>query len=109
MLLKNSNLFLHLIIPVLSIISFIFFEKTNKIKFKYVFLAVIPTFIYSLLYLINVLIHIENGKVSPTYDWYYFLQNSMNNIFIVMPFMLICTYLIGLLLYKLNKKHNIKN
>ena len=108
-LLKNSNLFLHLLIPILSIISFIFFERTNKIKVKYVFLSIIPTIIYSLIYTINVLIHIENSKVSPVYDWYYFLQNSMNNIFIVMPFMLICTYVIGLLLYILNKKHNIKN
>ena len=62
-MLMNSNLFFHLIIPVLSIINFTIFEKTNKIKFKQVIYGIIPTFLYGLYYCINVLTHIENGKV----------------------------------------------
>lgn len=33
-LIMNSNLFFHLITPILSIITFIFFENTNKLTLK---------------------------------------------------------------------------
>lgn len=36
-LLRNSYFFFHLIIPVMSILNYVFFEKTNIIKFKYIF------------------------------------------------------------------------
>lgn len=111
-LLKNSNLFLHLIIPVLSMVNFSLFEKTNKLKFKYSFLGVIPTMVYSIFYLINVLAHIENGKVSPIYDWYWFVQGGIWQVYIVFPFMLIFTYIISLALWRINRKkknNNCKN
>ena len=103
-LLKNSNLFLHLIIPVLSMVNFSIFEKTNKLKFKYSFLGVIPTMVYSIFYLTNVLAHIENGKVSPIYDWYWFVQGGIWQVYIVFPFMLIFTYIISVALWGINKK-----
>ncbi len=102
-LLMNSNLFFHLIIPMLSIISFIFFEKTNKIKLKYTFYSLIPTFFYMIFYTTNILIHMENYKVSPVYDWYWFVQGGVKTAFIVEPLMLLITYTISLVLYKLNK------
>lgn len=108
-LLKNSNLFFHLIIPLLSIINFIFFEKNNKIKFKYTFLGVIPTFLYEIYYLLNILFHMENGKVSPIYDWYYFVQNGVWIAIVVSLLMLVITYIICLLLYLFNKKKNTNN
>ena len=67
-MLMNSNLFFHLIIPVLCILNFILFEKNNKLNFKYTFYGLIPTVIYAFYYLINILIHMENGRVSPIYD-----------------------------------------
>ena len=103
-LLKNSNLFFHLITPLLSIITFIFFEKTDKLNFKYTIFGISPTIIYALFYLINVLIHIENGRVSPVYDWYYFVQGGIINAVIVLPLMLTISYLISLLLWKFNRK-----
>ena len=108
-LLKNSNLFLHLIIPVLSMVNFSLFEKTNKLKFKYSFLGVIPTMVYSIFYLINVLAHIENGKVSPIYDWYWFVQGGIWQVYIVFPFMLIFTYIISVVLWRINKKRKTCN
>ena len=103
-LLKNSNLFLHLIIPVLSMVNFSIFEKTNKLKFKYSFLGVIPTMVYSIFYLTNVLAHIENGKVSPIYDWYWFVQGGVWTAVIVVPVIFILTYLISLIICRCNKK-----
>ena len=104
-LLKNSNLFLHLIIPVLSMINFSLFEKTDKLKFKYSFLGVLPALVYSIFYMINVLVHMENGKVSPIYDWYWFVQGGIWQVYIVFPVMLIFTYIISVALWRINRKN----
>lgn len=102
-LFKNANLFLHLIIPVLSAVTFIFFEKTDKIKFKYVCLGVVPMLLYGIYYVINIFSHIVDGKVIPEYDWYGFAVGGVYTIFITFPIMLIVTYLISLALWKFNK------
>ena len=102
-MLMNSNLFFHLIIPVLSIINFILFERTNRIKFKYSFFGVIPALVYGFFYLINILIHMENGKVSTIYDWYWFVQDGVWTAIIVVPLILLITYIISLILWRLNK------
>ena len=103
-MLQNSNLFFHLFIPVFSFITFAFFEKTEKLLFKDTLYGLVPCFIYSIYYTINVLIHMENGKVSPIYDWYWFVQNGIWMVFIVAPMILGISYLISLILWKLNKK-----
>ena len=103
-MLRNSNFFLHLVIPVLSIITFIFFEKNNKLKLRYVSWGLVPTFVYAIFYLTNILIHMENHKVSPTYDWYWFLQNGVWTALIVAPIIILITYMISFILWKLNKK-----
>ena len=53
--------------------------------------------------MINVLVHMENGKVSSVYDWYWFVQNGVCTAFIVVPMMLVISYLISLTLWKFNK------
>lgn len=103
-MLRNSNFFLHLVIPVLSIITFIFFEKTDKIKLRHVFLGLVPTLVYAIFYLTNILIHMENHKVSPTYDWYWFVQNGVWTALIVAPIIVLITYMISFVLWKINKK-----
>lgn len=102
-MLMNSNLFFHLIIPVLSIINFVFFEKTNKLDFKYTFFGLSPTIAYGVFYTSNVILHIENGKVSTKYDWYWFAQNGLWTIPITIILMLVITYIISLILWKSNK------
>ena len=103
-LLMNSNLFLHLLIPVTSIINFVFFERSNKIPFKSVILGIIPTAIYGIYYLINVLMHLDNGMVSPKYDFYYFVQNGIKSAIYVVPIIFLISYLLSLVLYVFNKK-----
>ena len=103
-LLKNSNLFFHLLIPVLSMINFAIFERTNKLKFRYTLFGLIPTIVYGIFYATNVLIHMENGKVSPTYDWYWFVQGGIWQMAIVVPLMLAVTYVISLILWRINRK-----
>ena len=103
-MLQNSNLFFHLIIPALSIINLTLFEKTDKLKLKDTIYGILPTIIYAILYTINILLHSENGKVSPIYDWYWFVQNGIKTAVIVAPLIILITYIISLSLWKLNKR-----
>ena len=84
-------------------VTFIFFEKTDKIKFKYVCLGVVPMLLYGIYYVINIFSHIVDGKVIPEYDWYGFAVGGVYTVFITFPIMLIVTYLISLALWKFNK------
>ncbi len=103
-MLQNSNMFFHLIIPVLSIINFTIFEKTNELKIKDTFYGLIPTIIYAILYVINLIIHIENNKISPIYDWYWFAQNGIIAAIITAITIIVTTHIITLILWKLNKR-----
>ena len=105
-MLRNSNLFFHLMIPLLSILGFIYFEKNDKLKFKHTFYGIIPSLLYQMYYLINVLVHMENGKVSPVYDWYWFVQNGIWTAVIVAPVMLLLSYAISFTIYKFVKKES---
>ena len=104
LMVMNSNLFFHLVTPVLSMVTFMFFEKTDKLSFKDTFYGLIPMLVYAIYYVINVMAHVENGKVSPTYDWYWFVQNGAWTIIIVLPIIILITYLISLVLWKVNKE-----
>ena len=103
-LLMNSNLFFHLIIPIFSILNFTLFEKTDKIQFKDCIYGILPTVIYGIYYIINVLIHMENGKVSNIYDWYWFVQNGVWTAIIVVPIIFIIAYVISIVIWRCNKK-----
>lgn len=103
-MLTNSNLFLHLIIPQLAFISFVFFERTNIIDKKYIKYGTLPVIIYAVYYITGVLTHLNNGHVSIKYDWYWFVQNGINYVFFVLPIMLIGTFLLSYILYILNYK-----
>ena len=72
-LLKNANLFFHLIIPVVSVINFVFFEKSSELKLKDTLFGLVPVLLYGLYYVINIIIHTTDGMVSPIYDWYHFV------------------------------------
>lgn len=103
-LIKNSYLFFHLIIPVLSILNFIIFEKTNVIKFKHIFYGLLPTFLYEIYYLINILMNMKNGTVTLRNDWYSFAQNGILKTLLVAPIMLGITFCLSFTIWKLNKK-----
>ena len=63
-LLRNSYLFFHLVIPVVSILNYVIFERTSIIKFKYIFYGILPTFLYEIYYTINILMNMKNGGVT---------------------------------------------
>ena len=72
MMLAGSNLYLHTIVPVMSIISFLFINAYHNVKFRTTFIAIIPVFIYAMTYLFSVIIvGEENGGWR---DHYHFLE-----------------------------------
>ena len=103
-LLQNSNLFFHMVIPVLSIITFVCFERTDKIRFRYTWCGLIPTFIYAIFYAIVAFTHMEGGTVPARYDWYGFTKAGLGPAIAVIPGMLIITYIICLILWAANRK-----
>ena len=70
-LLEDANLYMHLIIPLLAIIEFIFFEKEKQLIYRHNLYAVAPMFIYGVGYLTNVGIH-NAFYGNLMYDWYGF-------------------------------------
>ena len=100
---NNNNLFLHLVIPVLAIITYVFYEKYDN-KYSYAFLGIIPMFIYSIYYASMIIIHLSDGGLTFKYDFYGFLRGNINNVYIVLPVMYLFAYLISILLIYLNKK-----
>ena len=107
-LIRNSYLFFHLIIPVMSILNYVIFEKTNIIKFKHIFYGLLPTFLYEIYYTINLLSNMKNGEVSLRNDWYSFAQDGLLRTILVAPLMLGITFCLSFIIWKLNKKSKFK-
>ena len=83
---NNSNLFFHLIVPLLALTSYVFFEKHNN-KLKNALYA-----------------HLKTEGLSYKYDFYGFLGGKMSNIIFALPVIYLITYLISLIIVFLNKK-----
>ena len=99
----DKNLFFHGLIPFVSMINFIFFTNTDKLKKKDIYYGLIPMGLYAIYYITNVIVHIENNKVSEKYDWYYFVQGNIWKVFFVVPLIFLVSYVITYTLWYFNK------
>ena len=79
----NSNLFFHLLIPLLSIISFLFYDS-YKLPFIDTFYGVLP-----------IIPHVSHNRVSFDYDFYGFFRGGISTAYYVIPIMLLITYALG--------------
>ena len=77
-MLTGTNLFLHTIVPILTIVGFLFINTYHNIKFKATLYPLIPISIYAIIYLISaIFIGQENGGWRDHYHfnevipWYY--------------------------------------
>ena len=104
----NTNLFFHLVSPVLGIVSLVLFEARDEMKWKVSFLALIPMGLYSIFYISNVYTHLNNGKVDPKYDFYYFAANGVGITILVVFMMFALTFGSSFLLYFLREKRRKK-
>ena len=68
---KGTLFFTHFLIPVFSVVNLIFFENDKKLEWYNAFFAVIPTAIYSIPYIYNVVyVKYENGGWKDFYMLY---------------------------------------
>lgn len=70
-LLRGANLWFHLVIPVLAILDHILLEPGERPGFRDTFMAMLPTLLYGLGYLTNILVN-GVGEWPDTNDWYAF-------------------------------------
>ena len=100
---NNSNLFFHLIIPILTVVSYIFYEKHDN-KYSYAVYGIMPMFLYSIYYSSMICVNLDEGGLTPKYDFYGFLRGNINNISIAVPTIFLIAYLISIGIIFLNKK-----
>lgn len=100
----DSNFFFHLIVPLIALVSFLCFEKTNKLSKKAATIAILPVIIYTIYYAVNVFTHVENGIVSSEYDLYGFIDAGILVSIVVIPLMILASYFISVALWFINKK-----
>ena len=102
-LFEKSNFFLHLVNPVLGIVTFLCFEKSSRIAFRHTFTAIIPLVLYAVYYVIVTLSHTVNGVAAKGYDWYGFFFLGVKSAYIVLPVIIVISWLISFALWKLNR------
>ena len=102
-LFSYSNFFLHLLNPLVAIFVWIRFEKNRVLSIRHTLLSVVPTLLYAVYYLIEVLRHTENGGIMPGYDWYGFFALGLKSAVVVLPLFLLFVYLVCFVLYRLGR------
>ena len=108
-LFSYSNFFLHLLNPVLGIVTFLCFERSNRIAFRHTITGIIPMLLYAVYYVGEAVIHSENGLVAKGYDWYGFLAAGVRSAVVVLPILILITWGISVALWNLNRLKEDKN
>ena len=106
---EKVEFFMHLIVPVLSIVAFIFFDHTEKAKFGVTVNGIIPVVLYAAFYVIDYVAHIIPAVVGEyaKYDWYGFIDAfgyGIGALFLVG--VLVGAFLLTAILYLLNRLLN---
>ena len=94
-LFQDANLYFHLIIPVLAILSFCVLRRGRRISLKETAAALIPSVLYGLYYTVVLLIR---GVHFPDTDWYGFASGGIVGSVITASGILLVTWTIALLL-----------
>ena len=106
---QNYNFYYHLIVPVLAIVSSLFFDYSKPRKWAVTFIGVIPGLLYLAFYIVNVFLQIipaaipEIDKVG--YDWYEFFSLFEGNLLwtiLLFVGMAVGAYLLSFLIWLIN-------
>lgn len=102
-LFSGNGFFMHFLLPALSVVNFIFFEKKPKLRFKYAFYALIPTVIYAAVYAVMVKVI----KAWP--DFYSFAPKGNGALLPVIALsMCILSFFVSAFLFLIRKKVGLK-
>ena len=100
---QGSNLWFHLIVPVIAVVECIFTaDGASKISFRRTLFTMIPSAVYGLFYIINILIR-GVGTWPHSNDWYGFLNWGWSVGIIIFIVIIILTWLVSVVLWLLNK------
>ena len=102
----NANFFFHFAVPVLNLISFVWFEDTPKFKLIHTLYGMLHLALYSVFYLIVAVSHFKNGAVDIYYDWYAFAQKGLPLAFVSGIVVMALGYFTAYVLYKIINKLN---
>ena len=94
-MIQGSNLFFHLIVPILAVVMFLVGRGAAGIRFGGTFLAVVPAVVYGLFYAGNILI---NGRSNET-DWYGFARWGTKMYLPALLLTMAVTWLIAVILW----------
>ena len=101
---NDVQFFFHLLVPVASMLAFIFFDRTKKVKFAVNFLAIVPFVFYSAFYLTNYFLHFYIDPLTNDYDWYGFTKiNGLVGAFIALAILIVFSFALSALLFLLNR------
>jgi hypothetical protein len=100
---QNANKWFHLIIPILAMIEFLLIHTERlEIRFKHTFLTMIPSAVYGLGYMINILIR-GVGVWPNTNDWYGFLNWGWPTGIMIFIGIVLMTWIVAVVLWLANK------
>ena len=94
-LFKGANLFFHLIIPLLAILTLCIFHRGRRIPMWETALALIPTVLYGGYYSLTLLLY---GVHFPETDWYGFASGGILGSIVTASLMLLITWVLALVL-----------
>ncbi len=97
MMFVGANLWFHLVLPVLAIVEFVFFDIWRSLSFKQSLLGVLPTLLYGIAYCANILLN-GVGEWPATNDWYGFTMWGVEFMPVVFFVMLVATWIIAIAL-----------
>lgn len=100
---QGTNLYMHLITPLVAIFSFIFIEPKINIKFKWNFFSVIPSGTYGTIYIICLAANNDYGNIDG-WDWYAFGTYGLGVGFVMLIGLNLVALGSSILLYCLYKK-----
>ena len=105
--LQSPEFFLHLVVPALAIISFLFLDPGKQAKWPINFLSMLPLAIYGGLYIANYFVKIiasEMPGVDP-YDWYGFVGFAGEWYYSLLIFagMVVAAFLLSLAFWAINR------
>lgn len=101
----GSNFFLHVLNPVLAMVTFVGFEKTMMLRRIHTVTGMVPLLIYAVYYVAVTLMNTVDGVIAEGYDWYGFFMFGVKSVVIVLPIVILITYVISLALCKFNRKN----
>lgn len=97
----GGNFWFHLVVPVTAMIEYLILD-TDRVPLKKTLIAALPSLVYGLGYLVNILIN-GIGKGPDTNDWYGFLSWGYGTGFLIFAFVVLMNWGIACLIQFLNK------